>query len=249
MKLKILTDNPSVLEAVESKRLDQLDLSLETEHYVFRYVSGSLAEKEIISIADEQENGYSKLKELFGYEMPLRIEFFLTSSPDENGEILNEIFEGMGPYPTNACCIGPNYVFAAYNDEVKAIGCHEDAHLFSYMLCMPKSQLLSEGLAVFSDGAFWGRPNPEWVSEFLKNGSYISVRELASDENFWNTAPEISYPISGAFVGFLIDRLGKESFLCKVYASDKPLFENLCELFGMNEDEIEKSFVNGFCAT
>ena len=67
----------------------------------------------------------------------------------------------------------------------------------------------------FADGSLWGKSNREWVREFLNNGSYVSVHELASDEKFFSVPTEITYPIAGAFVGFLMERPGKERFLTR----------------------------------
>ena len=171
MMLKVTDDETGALVEIESKTLDTLDRSFETEHYLFRFAAGSPAQKEITAIAEEQERDYSSLRVLFGFDLPFKIEYLLTNSPDDNGKALSELFEGMEPYPTNGLCIGPNYVFAAYNDEVKCLGCHEVTHLFSYRLCMPKNQFLSEGLAMYSDGSLWGKSNREWVREFLNNGT------------------------------------------------------------------------------
>ena len=154
MKLHIWADGPDTLVEVESGTLDRLDRVRETEHYRFRCAAGSLAEREIEAIAAEQERAYAKLADLFGFELPQRIEYLLTDSPEDNGQALSELF-GMEPCPTNGLSIGPNYALGAYCDEAKAVGCHEVAHLFSYQLCLPRSELLSEGLAMYADGSFW----------------------------------------------------------------------------------------------
>ena len=241
MRLRILTDE-STYEAVESKILDRLDRATETEHYVFRYAAGSLAEREIGTVAAEQERAYGKLEALFGYGLPDRIEYLLTASAEENGAVLGELFSQEAAYPTNGFSIAPIYVFAAYGDQVKCVGCHEVTHLFSYTLCLPKSQLLSEGLAMYTDGAFWGKPNDLWVREFMASGRYIPLHQLISDESFFAHPSEITYPIAGAFVAFLIEQLGPQRFLRDVYASHKPLFSNLSQCLGMDEDAVEERF-------
>ena len=147
MKLAIITDESGAIEEVELRTLDSLDRSLETEHHVFRFSADSIAEKEIAAIADEQEKVYSDLVNLFSFAIPSKIQYFLTPSPEENGSVLSEL-SGMEQGPMNGFCLGPNYIFAAYNDVVKCVGHHEVTHLFSYQLCMPKNQFLSEGLAM-----------------------------------------------------------------------------------------------------
>ncbi len=241
MQLRILADESSY-EAVGSKTLDRLDRVTETEHYLFRYAADSLAEREIGAIADEQEQVYAALMALFGYGLPEKIEYLLTASAEENGAVLGELFGGEAACPTNGCSIAPRYVFAAYNEQVRCVGCHEVAHLFFYVLCMPKSQFLSEGLAMYTDGAFWGKPNRQWVKEFLTTGRYIPLRELISDEQFFAHPTEITYPLAGAFVAFLMETLGPQRFLQDVYTSDEPLFSTLSRCLGMDEDAIEARF-------
>ena len=241
MKLNILVDESDALMEVESNTLDKLTRTKETEHYVFRFAAGSMAEQDMDAMINEQEQAYSELTVLFGFALPKKIEYFLLASPEENGEILREFFD-MEPFPMNGFCIAPNYIFAVYNENIRCVGAHEVTHLFSDTLCMPKSQFLHEGLAMYADRSFWGKPNREWVREFLKNGSYVSVRDLASDERFDASPSEITYPIAGAFIGFLIERFGMKRFLNEVYQSDTPLFENLSHLLGMDDEEIEEQF-------
>ena len=236
MKRFVWGDEPDALVEVESKTLDRLSLARETEHHVFRFAPGSPAAREIEDIAAEQEGDYARLADLFGFELPQKVEYFLTDSPGENGAILQELF-GMEPCPTNGLSIGPNYVLGAYGDGVRAIGAHEVAHLFSYRLCMPKCELLSEGLAMYADGAFWGKPNRQWVREFLQDGRYIPLVELISDEGFYAHPSEITYPIAGTFVAFLIRTLGEQAFFDRVYTSDLPLLENLTALLGPGVEE------------
>ena len=241
MQLRILADEASY-EEVESKTLDRLDRATETAHYIFRCAAGSLAARETGAIAAEQEQAYEKLKALFGYELPEKIEYLLTASPEENGAVLGELFGGEAAYPINGFSIAPKYVFAAYDDQVKCVGCHEVTHLFSYTLCMPKSQFLSEGLAMYTDGAFWGKPNDRWVKAFLKDGRYVPLCKLISDESFFAHPTEITYPIAGAFVAFLIEKLGAKRFLQEVYPSDMPLLENLGRCLDIHKDQIEAAF-------
>lgn len=242
MKLFVWVDEPDALIEAESKTLDRLSLARETEHHVFRYAPGSPAEREIEAVAAEQEGDYARLADLFGFELPQKVEYFLTDSPGENGAVLGELFSGEAAYPINGFSIAPKYVFAAYDDQVKCVGCHEVTHLFSYTLCMPKSQFLSEGLAMYTDGAFWGKPNDRWVKEFLKDGRYVPLCELISDESFFAHPTEITYPIAGAFVAFLIEKLGAKRFLQEVYPSDMPLLENLGRCLDIQKDQIEAAF-------
>lgn len=229
MMLKVTDDETGALVEIESKTLDTLDRSFETDHYLFRFAAGSPAQKEITAIAEEQERDYSSLRVLFGFDLPFKIEYLLTNSPDDNGKALSELFEGMEPYPTNGLCIGPNYVFAAYNDEVKCLGCHEVTHLFSYRLCMPKNQFLSEGLAMYSDGSLWGKSNREWVREFLNNGLTYPCASLPPTKSFSPSRPRSLTPLRERLSAFLWKGSVKKGFLTRSTHRTNP-----CSVKSMN---------------
>ena len=223
------------------KTLDAYSEVFCTEHYAFHYKPGSFAEKDIRSIAKEQERCFDRIVALLNIPYCDTIQYVLTDSPEENGRIIEELF---GEYaPGNGFAIGPNNVFAVYNEQVRCVGAHEDTHLISYAYCDPSCELLHEGLAVYMDGEWWGKPNAEWVKAFLSNGSYRSVFALAEDETFRNTPCEISYPIAGAFTAFLIERLGAADYLEQIYKPKALLAEKIQQIFRQTPEEVEKDFI------
>ena len=212
-----------------------------TAHYAFHYKPGSFAEKHIRSIAEEQERCFTKITALLGIPFCDTIRYVLTNSPEENGRILEELF---GEYePGNGFAVGPNNIFATYSETIRCVGAHEDTHLISYAYCDPSCELLCEGLAMYMDGEWWGKPNAEWVKAFLLDGSCRSVFELADDETFRNTACEISYPIAGAFTAYLIERLGTAAFLEHIYKPKASLAEKTKQVFHKTPEEVEKGFI------
>ena len=222
--------------------LDAYNAAYCTAHYTFHYKPGSVAEKDIRSIAEEQERCFTKITSLLGISFFDTIYYFLTDSPEENGRIIEELF---GEYaPGNGFAIGPNNVFAVYNETIRCVGAHEDTHLISYAYCDPSCEFLSEGLAMYMDGEWWGKPNAEWVKAFLNDGSYRSAFELADDEAFWNTPCEISYPIAGAFTAYCMDRLGAAAFPERIYKPEAPLAEKIKQVFHQSPEEFEKDFIN-----
>ena len=224
------------------RTLDAYSGTFCSEHYTFHYKPGSFAAQNIGSVAEEQERCFRKITELLKIPFNDTIQYYLTDSPEENGRIMEELF---GEYaPGNGFAIGPHSVFAVYSEQIRCIGAHEDTHLISYAYCNPTGALLSEGLAMFMDGEWWGKPNTEWVKAFLRDGSYRSVFALADDETFWNAPCEISYPIAGAFTAFLIERLGTEAFLEQIYKSKAPLAEKAAHVFGEPPEAIETAFTD-----
>ena len=80
------------------------------------------------------------------------------------------------------------------------------------------------------------------MKEFLERGVYIPLAQLLSDEGFYAHPSEITYPIAGAFVAFLIEKLGAKRFLQEVYPSDMPLLESLGRCLDIHKDQIEAAF-------
>ena len=57
--------------------------------------------------------------------MPCKINYYLCDSPEQVGEILVIMSH-------NAFAYEPNNIYTVYNEEIKCIGFHEDAHVISY---------------------------------------------------------------------------------------------------------------------
>lgn len=224
------------------RTLDAYSGIYRSEHYAFHYKPGSFAEQHIRSVAEEQEACFRRIIERLAIPFPDTIQYFLTDSPEENGRIIEELF---GEYaPGNGFAIGPYGVFAVYSEQIRCIGAHEDTHLISYAYCDPASAFLSEGLAMYMDGEWWGKPNAEWIKAFLKNETYRSVFALDDEETFWNTPCEISYPIAGAFTAFMIERIGAAAFLEQIYKPKAPLAEKTERTFKKTPEAVEKDFLD-----
>lgn len=178
-----------------------------SEHYIFHFREDSVAEKDILAIAEQQEICFSFISSALNTIPDFLIEYFLCDTPEEVGKA----------YGDNEPCDGfarePNQIYAVYNEHVQCIGFHEDAHLISYCINQPKSAAVREGLAMFFDRKWWGIHNSDWTSHYMKAGLYIPVDKLLQDEVFETTDCTISYPIMGAFTEYLIARYGIERYL------------------------------------
>ena len=104
----------------------------------------------------------------------------LLDTPDLVGEIYGD------NEPCNGFASPPDSIYAVYNEEVKCIGPHEDAHLISYTINRPKSMFIREGLAMFFDKFWWGKTNEDWVKSFLHDNRYIDINQLLLDNIFIN---------------------------------------------------------------
>jgi len=66
---------------------------------------------------------------------------------------------------------------------------------------------------MYFDNVWWSKSNDEWVRIFIKTDKYLNIKNLVQNDFFFSHADEITYPIAGAFVKYLINRYGKERFI------------------------------------
>ena len=143
--------------------------AVESEHYIFHFLEGSLAERDIEKIAAEQERCFAKICSFLEVEYPRKISYWLYDSPQVIGDIFwdGEWCCGLSLTDANSSDVGrqvslsgdsdnlftvpPYSVHAAYEENAKCTGEHEDTHVIATMLCEPKADFLSEGLELFVD--------------------------------------------------------------------------------------------------
>lgn len=209
----------------------------QTEHYVFHYPAGSLAEKEIERIAETQERAFAKIIGALNITYPERIHYYFSDSPQEVGDA---IFDGI---PCNGCALcGENKIYAVYNEEIKCIGPHEDTHLISYLINFPESDFVAEGLAVYFDGVWWGVPNEVWTSFYRTKYTALSVGHLLDNGAFAEYNCAVTYPVAGAFTKFLIDTYGMDRYLELYRYKGSEYGEIVFSLYHRSLSELEKSF-------
>ncbi len=209
-----------------------------TEHYVFHYQKGSLAEKEIQVISETQEAAFSKICRTLNVIYPEAINYYLTDSPKAIGRV---IWEQDLPCNGVALC-GRNKIYAVYTENIKCIGSHEDTHLISFLINYPESDFVVEGLAMSFDGLWWGVPNETWVSYYKTKHPDLSVKALFDNNAFAETGCVIAYPIAGAFTKFLIDTFGIERYLDFYKYDGCEYDEAVLTIFGDSLLELETSF-------
>lgn len=209
-------------------------------HYVFHYPAGSLAEKEILAIAETQEKCFADICSTLQVEYPERIHYYFTDSPLEIGRVFWE--EGT---PCNGVALcGRNKVYAVYNETIKCIGSHEDTHLISFLINFPESDFLVEGLAMSFDGLWWGVPNEVWTSYYKAACSDLSVKDLLDNHAFEKRGCVITYPVAGAFTKFLIETYGITRFIELYKYSGCEYEEIMLSVFNTSLSDIEAAFWN-----
>jgi hypothetical protein len=85
---------------------------------------------------------------------------------------------------------------------------------------------LMEGIAVALGGR--GGKEPEIITDmgyFLEISGFLSYKDLLSYNEFYQNDASLSYPISGLYVSFLLEKIGVEAFLqlYRKYSSNNPV--------------------------
>lgn len=213
----------------------------ETEHYIFHYKADSLAEKEIQQVIELQEGCFKEITDKLEFIPKVKIIYWLCDTREEVMHISG--FE----YETNGVSFfeleNPT-IYAVYNEDVKCVGAHEDAHAISYQWSYTYSVAMLEGLAMYFDKEWWSIPNELCTRVYLEDKKYERVESLilGDYESFLEIEDRISYPIMGAFTAFLIDTYGIEKFK-SVYEEDEDFSQRFRETYKKELCVLEDEFV------
>lgn len=207
---------------------------LESEHYIFHYGANTKAAQDISHISDHQERCFRYICSVLGVCPDFKIEYFLCSTPEEVGHIYGD------DDPCNGFAAPPDKIYAVYNEQVKCIGFHEDAHIISYLVDRPDSPAIREGLAMYFDRKWWGIHNLDWTGFYLKTGRYVPVDKLLDREFFFEHDCTVTYPIMGAFTDWLISSYGQEKYLQLYRQQD--IAAGMVQVYGKEPAELNQAF-------
>jgi len=233
----------------------------ETEHYVFNYIKGSLAEKDILEISCTQEKCFDKICSILKIVYPRKISYWFYSSPEVLGgylcdgnscnglSITDDVCDDIGTKISldgseeNSFIVPPYSIHAVYEERIKCIGEHEDTHVIAAQINEPSSDFLCEGLAMFMDGKWWGEPNKYWVKQFCQENICPKPSELIdiSEDKFWSIETRISYPLAGAWVDFFINEFGIDVFW-NVYSQNSEYIKIIERETGKAIEQIDAKF-------
>lgn len=214
-----------------------------TAHYIFHIRPGSPAHRDIASIAAEQEICFERITGELGMTPGKSLRYILCDSPRECAAYWKEFFDDDTYEELNGFADCPIAIYAVYNDEVKCIGAHEDAHMIAHLIAQPWEMFLTEGLAMYFDGEWWSEANEVWVRRFQVDGRYVPLQELLDNERFAAVPCEVSYPIAGAFTRYAVEKLGMQAYLAGVYTAEGDAALCLSCLLGQPFSAIEKDFL------
>ncbi|MCD8308781.1 MAG: hypothetical protein LUD19_02915 [Clostridia bacterium] len=194
--------------------MKEYDCYYKSAHYDFYCKPDSFALKDIAVIAERQEQCYKTITSELNIFPAFRLEYWLADTSQEIG-----VFYGDGE-PCNGFAEQPNKIFAVYNNEVKCIGMHEDAHIISFSIKKPNFAFLSEGLAMYFDGQWQGKSSEIICREMLKRGTMPDVLSLFNNDKFFALGEKITYPLAGTFTRFLVQKLTMPTYLKEVFYND-----------------------------
>lgn len=214
--------------------------TFETEHYLFHFNKGSLAEKDIVKISKTQEKCFKKITELLNIYPKFKINYFLIDTPEKVGIIYDQVMNCNDNEPCNGFNIAPNKIYCVYNENIKCIGLHEDTHIISYTKLKPQSAFLREGLAMFMDKTWKGIKNEKCIFDILQQGYKMDIYKFFDNKYFFKIDCNISYPLAGAFVSCIINNYGLNMFLTELYYTQKDYTKQLRTIFKFKN----KDFLN-----
>ena len=216
-----------------------------TPHFTIYYFPGSSAERDIDKIAEERESAYGKISEHIGLDRDIRIYLWLFEDGDSKTEATGHVGHGLAFERTNV---------EIYGDEVKLNPYHELVHTLAENMYGNSIPAMSEGLAVYLVQCFCDNipeddvdgPYKEKLKTYHKNGELFALRDLLNLNEIGpdGSRPFVSYPQSGSFVEFALDKLGKKKFF-ELYASinSKNALELVEGAFGQKIEAIEKAWL------
>lgn len=190
--------------------------TIPTQHFNFHFQNNSKV-KLIDNYVSDHEKGFKTINNFFKSDLPKKIDLFIWnySSDAEHSGI------GKLGYAVSEYCL----CHKVYNQTVG----HEISHIIANYFdnIEYKTGLINEGTAVFFDLT---SENKLLLAKQRINENKLKSLSIKSLWSNWKSVkPEISYPISGAFIKFLIDSEGKEKFL-NLYKNQS--YENAKTIYG-----------------
>ncbi len=210
---------------------------LETKNFIrhLRPLTRKITKDEL----NAQEKHLKEFCKLFNIKNKDKITIYSVKDREDMKRVFNYETNGRAE-PQN------NRVFTVY------VYCpHEVVHILSDNYLGEPNNLLGEGIAVCFgwDDGWHGKSLEDWMKKFVKEKTYIPIKELLDDNKFKRKFDDnITYPESGAFVRFLIDRFGIKKFkeLYSKIGWKRPVKETIGifeKVLNIKLKDLEKEFI------
>jgi hypothetical protein len=213
---------------------DALLGSVSTTHYDFHFAAGDGVD------AARQEAFHDWVLPELGVSVTQRLQYFKYRDRAHMQRVTSRLTNGWADPPA----------FAAHS--IWPWDAHEALHIYTELLGRP-SDLFNEGIAVaLSYDPLGGRfvalwnstPIHEVTRNLLRGNALPSLRTIAETEAFRRVSDQVSYPVAGSFMSFLLDRRGmpatRSFFQISTRGDPLPAIEaNFLTSFGVSLDEAE----------
>ena len=96
---------------------------------------------------------------------------------------------------------------------------------------------------MFFDRYWWGIDNYSWTQWYIEQGKNPSIVDLLENSKFREYDEVLTYPIAGAFTGYLIERFGTEKYVDFYKRCADKTAQAFEQTFGISVDLLEKDFL------
>jgi hypothetical protein len=193
--------------AAKNLNLNQV-LALPEFHWVkyssasfdFYAEQGGYAERKIERVKQAMEHARTRIDDLLGQRVEIRMPVFLVTSRERNRLIVG--------FDTNAVTTG-EYQADTYNETLNATGGHETMHVLAGRVWgKPSGTWVNEGLAVYSDDAWHGKPLHGLARTLLDRHELVPLSDLVKKKGFLGS-DEVTYPQLGSLMKFVYETHGR----------------------------------------
>lgn len=199
--------------------------TIETENIIFHF-ENSINEETRNEIVKTRQNAFIKNNEFFKADPPKKIDFFVWGS----NEVYNQFLKRSLGFTVPNYCVSHN--------RLNQTAGHEIAHNLSFWQGnrgKVTTQFINEGIGVCFDQS--SKDKLETAKEAYKK-SPVDIKKVWAEN--WKIDSEILYPVSGAFVRFLI-RYDKTKF---IELNNNQTYENAKKIYGDEIDVLIQNFTD-----
>lgn len=201
-----------------------------TDHFIIYYENNSWASKHLDLIKTEAEKSLQHCLTLVQKDnYQNSISYFIVEDRKRMNDLIYRKTNGQAFPAINVVC-------AIASDSVKALGSHEIFHVISHTYLGSTKGWVSEGMAVYSDNAWWKQDLYALSNYFRFKNKLIPIKELIT--RFRSFDDRISYPESGSLLKYLYENYGFNNI--KILWSQG--IEAFCTSTGKSLETIEKEW-------
>ncbi len=205
---------PQNLPTYTHKFLEYKDwIKNESDHYIFYYTAGSVAEKDIDFIIKTQEDTRIKIIDTLKLDdsdenLKKKITYYFYPNEELKTELMGDPWYAQS-------VVNEFIVHVLYTKEHKPIGPHEDTHLLVLSLGFP-GPFIQEGLAEYMVGHAWDKkPHSEYVKDGLAKELNMYPSKYLTKEDWFNTDDDYAiyfYSLVAEWTKYLLDNFGLEKY-------------------------------------